>query len=232
MLENITPIQFMSSFLFLLPVNIAILLNLPYVYEDYYREVFCFIILTLPIYFNFIYLLICIICDFSFCCSRKLMKLNDFMRNTFCHILSSISYLYTLLIAIDILRRHQTHDAPYFKLFTSLASSGTLIFDLLVARHKIQKYSSKLITIASINLILIEIICCVAYSIFNFKKFPLDFLENIDIFTYFGYCILFLILLIPCYSFNIFILMFRRKRFINEYLDNSFDEDEDDFWIY
>ena len=58
MLENITPIQFMSSFLFLLPVNIAILLNLPYVYEDYYREVFCFIILTLPIYFNFIYLLI------------------------------------------------------------------------------------------------------------------------------------------------------------------------------
>ena len=62
-----------------------------------YKGLIYLTILTLD--FNCIYLFLSFICDISFFIfkSERLEKLNDFLRNKFCHVFNPLSYLVTIL---------------------------------------------------------------------------------------------------------------------------------------
>ena len=182
---------------------------------------FCFFFRYLILFLNIFYSLILVPISFGSCrcCPRILIAKQSLIKNSLCHIMNPLSYFLTIILFIDSFsKRRKLIDYPYTKYLEgdymlSLISSIILIMDLLINPRKNHKYSSEIICIISLSIIIYELIYGIRNYLLFYKNIPFYFLENLTLFHYIGYCAISLIICIPCYLFNIFIINYRYKFF-------------------
>ena len=216
MFENVSKKQFFFSLLFNVPINIAVVFFLFVIYPQGNKPSICFLLSeNIFLFLNSIYIFLCFICDMTLACSNKLMSFNNLMRNKICHIINPLSYFQTILVIIESNRVFSHHR--YYSDFINLCkcighilSILTIFIDIYVAEHEIPHFSSEHILIASIILIIYEII----YGIIIFEdrsNIIFSFLKHIDTLTYIFYCFLSMILILLFYLFHIYLFKYKEK---------------------
>ena len=230
MCKYIKPRNFILSFFIFFPINFTIVFYATIYYHYEIPQDFIYYLLSVIIIdLNFLYLFICLICDISFCCSKKLKPLNNFMRNKLCHILTPLSYFQTIVVGFDTYyKRTNIYREEEIRFFCAFFSSIILIINILLFDHKIHKYSSQEISIISISLVICEIIYIIANPHFNYRYPPFKFLENIHFWSYIRYCFLSLIICIPCYLFNIYLIYYKYKIFLKKENGNDDNDNNED----
>ena len=175
---------------------------------------FCFFFRYLILFLNIFYSQILVPMSYSSCrcCPRAFIKIKSLMKNSLCHIMNPLSYFLTIILFIDSFsKRRQLYIKGDY--IISLISSISLIIDLLVNPRKNHKYSSKIICIISLTIIIYELIYGIRNYLLLYKNIPFNFLMNLTFFQYIGYCAISLIICIPCYLLNVFIINYRYKFF-------------------
>lgn len=160
---------------------------------------------------NCIYLFLSFICDISLFIfkSDRLEKMNDILRNKISNVINPISYLVTILfwflvIFGGIINAFATAYKAIHSIYCHLIISIFLIIDIFIAEHKRHYFSWINLGIIFAYLIIYFIIACVAT--FKYDDPPYHFLESITFWPLLGCCILFSIIAILCYFFQILIL--------------------------
>ena len=218
--------KFIISFFIIFPINVTVTFYTSvYFHENFSIQFGDFLISSIIIYLNFIYLFICFICDISFCCTTKLRKLNNYTRNTLCHILNPLSYFRTIVAYFDSYYKNKFYHEDEIKFFCSFFSSIIVILDLFISNHKKHKFSSKTISIISLFLIVLEFFYLITNHGYKYYEPPFSFLKNISFWSYIGLCFLSLVIIIPCYLLNIFIIAYKYKVFLE--IQDDFNENDE-----
>ena len=195
------------------------------------KKDFCFFFRYLILFLNIFYSQILVPMSFCSCrlCPRAFIKEKSLMKNSLCHIMNPLSYFLTIILFIDYFSKRRKLYI-YGDYIISLISSISLIIDLLVNPRKNHKYSSKIICIISLTIIIYELIYGIRNYLLFYKNIPFYFLENLTLFHYIGYCAISLIICIPCYLLNVFIINYRYKFFPpNEYEYLYIGVEDDDY---
>lgn len=172
--------------------------------------------LTLVTYhLNSFYLFICLISDVSLFVfkSQKLEKLNHFMRNKYCNVVNPVSYLvtilyWTLLFTGGITDIKDFHDF-LVNLYLHLVISIFIIIELLSGNHNRHHFSKINILFLFIYLVLYCIDCGIAKYVFNSP--PYIFVEESTVPVLLIYASVFMVVLVLCYLFHIFLLKMKYK---------------------
>ena len=181
---------------------------------------FCFFFRYLILFLNIFYSQILVPMSFGSCrlCPRAFIKEKSLMKNSLCHIMNPLSYFLTIILFIDSFSKKRKFDFSYTQYLDddyilALISSIAMTIDLLINPRKMHKYSSKIICIISLTIIIYELIYGIRNYLLFYKNIPFNFLENLTLFQYIGYCAISLIICIPCYLLNVFIINYRYKFF-------------------
>ena len=171
--------------------------------------------------FNCIYLFLSFICDVSFYAfkSDKLEKMNDILRNKVSNVSNPISYMVTLLfwllvISGGITEAFKTAYNTIHSIYCHFIISIFLIIDIFIADHLRHNFSWITAGIIIAYLIIYTIIASIAT--FKFNDPPYTFLETITFWPALGYSVLFIIVAVLCYFFQILLLKIKYKYILKE----------------
>lgn len=226
---SISKKEFVFSFIF----NGINLILWPYFLYDLIDRVTPLVALThITYHFNSFYLHICFLSDISLYClkSKKLEKLNDFMRNKYSPVINPLSYLvfslYWILYAMGGMREMDSFFYMIKSIYLHLIFTIIIIIDLFSANHNKQHFNKLNLFLCFVYLLLYFTLACISTYVLDFPPYP--FLKDIKIIVLAIYCIFFIATLVLCYFFHIFLLYIKYKYIIKaeiDYYNNNLYED-------
>jgi len=186
-----------------------------------YRNLIFLTVITLD--FNSIYLFLSFICDISLFIfkSTKLESLNNFLRNTLCHVVNPISYAVTIIAwgIAAIWGMGDSNDVNYFmflllNIYAHLLISIFVIIDLFIAEHDNHSFSLKILALIFIYMILYGILCGILSINFDYPPYP--FLKGVNIITLIGIYAIISLFFLLCYFLHILLFKIKFKFIVKE----------------
>lgn len=183
-----------------------------------------FIYLTYITYhLNSLYLFFSLLCDISlfFFNSTKLEYLNDFLRNKYGIVVRTMSifvfFLYWTLKIVGGMPKLEGIINIIKSIYLHLFITIFVLIDLLSSNHSRHRFSFAYLGFCTLYFIFYIAICGVAIFIFNTPPYP--FLENIQIKSLVIYGLVFFVVLIFCYYFQILLFEIKIKYILKTRLD-------------
>ena len=229
MRDSISKKEFMLSLLFN-GINTISWISYTLYYTVKGRELKTFIYLTMITWnFNSIYLLLSLICDINFFRkSKKLEPMNNFLRNKFCNIINTMSFLVTVLywtlLCFGGMRKLNGFLDFLSTFYFHFIISVLVILDIFNANHRRHKFSYITLIFCYVYLICYCIICSVSTWVFNTPPYP--FLNGIKIYKALIYAAAFCVVLVLCYLFLILLYKIKYKYILKIEDDEEINVDE------
>ena len=183
-----------------------------------YTKLVFLTIITLD--FNCVYLFLSFISDFAlFVFKSDILEIvNDFLRNSFCHIINPIEYMVNISFWILIIGGGiqgvfiDTLNTVY-SIYSHLIITVLIIIDLFIAEHERHFFSWMTLSAIFVYISFYGILLCIVS--FKFDSPPYIFLEKIKWWGFPLYVMLFSIILVSCYFLHIILMKIKYEYILN-----------------